>query len=169
MEIEIIKKLVDDGLSTYQISKELGKGQTTIGYWLNKYKLSTKRKLSNEDTENKFCSRCGQIKDRGEFYKRRGKEGASVYCKPCTTEQTLERMRLFKQKCIEYKGGKCERCGYNKYNGALDFHHIDPGKKDFGIANMRSYSFDDKVKNELDKCILVCANCHREIHNEDYR
>lgn len=169
MKIEIIEKLVNDGLTIREISKELNKGQTTIRYWLLKYNLSTKRKISNEDKENRYCPRCGETKNRSEFYKRRGKEGSSVYCKPCTTEQTLERMRLFKQKCVEYKGGKCEICGYDKYNGALDFHHIEPDKKDFGIGNRKSYGFDDKVKKELDKCILICANCHREIHGEEYK
>jgi predicted HNH restriction endonuclease len=169
MKKEILVELVNDGLSTYKISDKLNKSQTSVRYWLKKYNLSTIIKPSKNSDEQKFCSRCGEIKNRDEFYKRRGKEGDSVYCKSCTTEQTLERIRLFKQKCVEYKGGKCERCGYDKYNGALDFHHIEPDKKDFTIANIRSYSFDDKVKKELDKCILICANCHREIHNEEYK
>lgn len=72
--------------------------------------------------------------------------------------------RKTKAKCVEYLGGKCSICGYNKYNGALQFHHLDPSKKDFGISrggNTRSF---EKIRLELDKCILVCANCHFEIH-----
>ena len=67
---------------------------------------------------------------------------------------------------IEYKGGSCTRCGYNKYQGALDFHHLDPKEKDFNPGHLKKYKFDDKIKKELDKCILVCSNCHREIHYE---
>ena len=67
---------------------------------------------------------------------------------------------------VEYKGGKCERCGYNKSFAALDFHHEDPSEKDFTIAHARHRSFNEEMKKELDKCILVCANCHREIHEE---
>jgi predicted HNH restriction endonuclease len=169
MEKKILEKFVNDGLSMREIAEELKKGQTTIRYWLLKYELSTKRKLTNDDKINKFCPRCKNVKDRSEFYNRRGKIGSSVYCKTCTTDQTLERMRLLKQKCVEYKGGKCEKCGYDKYNGALDFHHIDPNEKDFTISHVKAYSFDDKIKKELDKCILVCSNCHREIHREEYR
>ena len=66
---------------------------------------------------------------------------------------------------IAYKGGKCERCGYNKCNRALEFHHIDPGVKDFGISDQINRNIDD-LKAEADKCILVCSNCHAEIHEE---
>lgn len=65
---------------------------------------------------------------------------------------------------IEYKGGKCQCCGYHTYDGALEFHHLTPGLKDFGIGEHGATKAWDKVKQELDKCILVCANCHREIH-----
>jgi len=68
-----------------------------------------------------------------------------------------------KLKAIEYKGGKCQICGYNKCTRSLQFHHLDPNKKDFGISG-GTKSFE-KLKPELDKCILVCANCHGEIHD----
>ena len=67
-----------------------------------------------------------------------------------------------KLKAIEYKGGCCQICGYNKSIRALQFHHLDPTQKDFGISG-GTKSFE-KMKPELDKCILVCANCHCEIH-----
>ena len=59
---------------------------------------------------------------------------------------------------------KCEICGYDKCLGALDFHHLDPSQKDFTISNSNIYKNLDKLKEEVNKCILVCANCHREIH-----
>lgn len=61
-------------------------------------------------------------------------------------------------------GSKCCICGYNKCQRALSFHHIDPSKKSFGIsANGLTRSWA-KVQEEVSKCILVCANCHMEIH-----
>ena len=75
------------------------------------------------------------------------------------------RQRL-KKKLVDYKGGKCEICGYDKCINALDFHHLNPNEKDFGISNYTVLSFD-KLKKEVDKCILVCANCHREIHAKE--
>ena len=63
---------------------------------------------------------------------------------------------------VDYKGGKCEICGYNKCLEALEFHHKDPNEKDFSIAN--NFKSMDKMKTEVDKCLLLCANCHREEH-----
>ena len=76
------------------------------------------------------------------------------------------RRKELKLKAVNYKGGSCEKCGYNKCLDALTFHHINPAEKDFQISEMcRKW---ETVKNELDKCILVCSNCHLEIHSEIY-
>lgn len=69
-----------------------------------------------------------------------------------------------KEKAVNYKGGKCVICGYNKYTGALEFHHINPQEKDFIISG-GTKSFES-IKDELGKCILVCSNCHKEIHGD---
>src|SRR3989344_4624844 len=74
-----------------------------------------------------------------------------------------KRRRKIKELAIAYKGGRCQTCGYHKYQGALDLHHIDHQQKEFGIADKGVTRSWEKVKAELDKCVLVCANCHREI------
>lgn len=73
------------------------------------------------------------------------------------------RQRL-KVKAIEYKGGSCARCGYNKCVRAMHFHHVDPTQKDFAISSGGKTRAWERVKAELDKCILLCANCHAEEH-----
>jgi len=71
-----------------------------------------------------------------------------------------KKLKLF---ALEYKGGKCQICHYDRCHRALELHHLDAKQKEFGIA-YRGYTRSwDKVKVELDKCVLVCANCHREI------
>ncbi len=65
---------------------------------------------------------------------------------------------------VEYKGGKCEICGYNRCLDALEFHHNNLTGKKFGISAKGYTRSWDTVKNELDKCMLICANCHRELH-----
>ncbi|OGE81296.1 MAG: hypothetical protein A3H72_00485 [Candidatus Doudnabacteria bacterium RIFCSPLOWO2_02_FULL_48_8] len=75
-----------------------------------------------------------------------------------------KRRQKLREMAKEYKGGKCVLCGYNKYLGALDFHHLDPSKKDFAISVRDLTRSWNKIKAELDKCVLVCANCHRELH-----
>ena len=62
-----------------------------------------------------------------------------------------------------YKSQGCSICGYNKCSKALCFHHIDPTGKDMAVAKLRVASVDKLVK-EIEKCIVVCANCHAEIH-----
>ena len=66
---------------------------------------------------------------------------------------------------IAYKGGKCERCGYDKSSRALEFHHLNPSEKDFGISKVLTRSIQS-LKEEADKCILLCSKCHAEIHDE---
>jgi len=55
-------------------------------------------------------------------------------------------------------------CGYSKYAGALDFHHLDEKNKSFDLSTRGLTRSWVKTKAETDKCILVCANCHRELH-----
>lgn len=77
-------------------------------------------------------------------------------------EAVAKRRRTIKSYAIDYKGGKCQVCGYCKYQGALELHH-NKGIKEFGISDKGYTRSWTKVRKELDKCILVCANCHREI------
>lgn len=86
------------------------------------------------------------------------------YCQGCLV--SVRRNKL-KNKAIEYKGGKCQTCGYNKCNRSLTFHHLDPSKKTFEVNSNNMFALSwDKVKTELDKCILLCANCHGELHDK---
>ena len=86
-------------------------------------------------------------------------------CVKCRSEAVKKRRHNTKELLIAYKGGKCEVCGYDRCIDALEFHHTDPLSKDFGISE-KGYTRSFKAnKKEVDKCILVCANCHREIHN----
>lgn len=86
-------------------------------------------------------------------------------CKKCRVDAVKRRRDKIKELSIEYKGGKCCICGYNKCHSALEFHHLDPEAKDFGIGAHGYTRSWEEVKKELNKCILVCANCHRELHS----
>lgn len=81
--------------------------------------------------------------------------------------QAVQRRRKrVRQMAINYKGGRCQICGYNKCQEALEFHHLESSGKDFGISDKGYTRSWEKIKGELDKCILVCANCHRKIHKK---
>ena len=82
-------------------------------------------------------------------------------------DRTRDKLRKisFKVKAIEYLGGKCQVCGYNKCIASLDFHHRNPKLKNKNIKDISNNTWKT-VQNELDKCILLCCNCHRELHWE---
>lgn len=65
---------------------------------------------------------------------------------------------------IKYKGGRCCLCGYNRCIDALEFHHVDEKKKRFGLSQNGLTRSWKKTRIELEKCILLCSNCHRELH-----
>lgn len=84
-------------------------------------------------------------------------------CAICNNERMRIKHQELRAKAVAYGGGKCTRCGYDRCSAALDFHHLEPEHKDFTPS--RGYKRNWEVlKRELDKCILVCSNCHREIH-----
>lgn len=92
-----------------------------------------------------------------------GGRKSNTLCKICHNQRTLGRGRDNRNQYLAYKGGKCEHCGYNKCQDALEFHHIDPSHKDPSFKSIRYWGID-KAKPELDKCLLLCSNCHREKH-----
>jgi len=101
-----------------------------------------------------------------EFKYIRSKGGTKNKCNTCHVNDRRFKLRV---KIIDYLGGKCSICGYKNCYGALDAHHIDPSTKEFNISGAHSRSWK-RIIEELDKCILVCANCHRSQHHncEDY-
>ena len=76
----------------------------------------------------------------------------------------MDRQKAFKLRAIEYKGGSCLICGYDSCAAAMDFHHINPEDKKFQISQFWSFTFE-KITGELDKCVLLCCRCHREVED----
>ncbi|MGE5279352.1 MAG: hypothetical protein ACM3L6_01225 [Deltaproteobacteria bacterium] len=75
-----------------------------------------------------------------------------------------KRRKKMREMAIKYKGGCCQNCGYDTCGDALEFHHRDSSRKDFSISAKGYTRSWAKVKEELEKCVLLCANCHREVH-----
>ena len=97
-----------------------------------------------------------------------GINGTNTYCRPCEYTQNRQRAKDKVQWIKDYKlGVKCTRCGYNTCSSALHFHHVDPSKKT-KLSNRKSYRREwslDRIKQEIAKCIVLCANCHAEEHD----
>ena len=177
-KIIILRK---EGKSFNKIKEELGCSKGYISDVCKKHNLSdiglSKGKKLNDS----------EIKELKEYYKNHTKEEtANKYgISECTVtkykdikrvplsdvekiENNYTRVKSFrkrtKERAVNYKGGKCILCGYDRCIKALDFHHLNPKEKDFSISKNCNKAWD-KVKIELDKCILVCSNCHREVHD----
>jgi 5-methylcytosine-specific restriction endonuclease McrA len=85
--------------------------------------------------------------------------------KPGMSEWQKKARKERKKALVNLMGGKCRICGYDKYMGSLDFHHVNPKDKSFGVADMGMLrKWDLLVAEATNKCILVCKNCHAEIH-----
>lgn len=96
------------------------------------------------------------------------------YCFECSPEYPENGTAIsfirkaIKKELIKYKGGKCENCGYNKCIAALEFHHKNPEDKKFEISDYKYLKVRpmEEYYNEVDKCELLCCNCHIEKHND---
>jgi hypothetical protein len=119
--------------------------------------LNNRAKLEIESVDAiirdcKYCAR--------QFKVDRLKGNKGYTCNSCRANR---RRIEVKEKLVQYKGGCCVVCGYSKCNPCLSFHHLDPSQKDFGIGGMHCFSLD-RLKLEVDKCVLLCLNCHGELH-----
>jgi transposase len=139
LNLNDLKILVEDGNSISEIAYKLKTSKTNTRYWLKKNGLVTFPKYG------KYTS----------AYKPKNSTNYSL-----SRNRGLDRKKYF----ISYLGGKCSVCGYDKNVAALAFHHIDPKLKSFAL-DIRKMSNTKLVflKVEVDKCKLVCHNCHMEI------
>lgn len=164
-----------------EISNELSIKVNSVSKICRKYELSLNRKFSDlsKETIEKIVSSYNELKSTRKVANLLGISRDSVMkyisiekkdkltedeLKKNNSKNVIEWRKRTKQKLVEYKGGSCSRCGYSKCLSALEFHHLDPTQKDFSISG-KSWSFE-RLKIEVDKCILVCANCHVEIHQK---
>jgi len=103
----------------------------------------------------KLCPSCNTTKPTGDFYSKASE------CKSCCIIRQTKRVIEKKRRAVAYKGGSCHDCGYNQHIAALQFHHLV--NKDADWQTIRQWSWV-RIKSELDKCLLLCANCHLVRH-----
>jgi len=85
-----------------------------------------------------------------------------------SSEAVKKWRKATKQRIIDAMGKQCQCCGYNRCNECLDLHHLDPNEKELSFGAIRANPIAwSKIVEELRKCILVCRNCHGEIHNNN--
>ena len=157
---EQLERLVADRLTVEQIAIALDRGHATVRYWLKRHGLATVRARSLQPAEVggalRSCRRHG-------FTAFVRTHDGHWRCKRCRVEAVSARRRRVKQILLEEAGGACVLCGYDRYAGALQVHHVDPGTKAFALADGGLARSLARARTEAAKCVLVCANCHAEI------
>lgn len=157
-----LRGLVEGGATLAEMAEALDRNGSTIRYWLRRHEIAipSRARRPRCGDESRFatfrCTRHGVT----EFVL----EGRGYYrCKRCRAAAVAKRRRTVKRRLVEDAGGACVICGYSRWVGALQFHHVDPASKEFHIA-MRGYSRSlARSRAEARKCVLLCANCHSEV------
>lgn len=170
MDKSELQACIDKSYTYKQLAEHFEVSKSTVRHWMKKFGLKTLNNQYNNAGNREFlgCKICGES-DKNKFYKRRGDQlyGICIECfKKTHGKKRADRTRSIKKEWLDYKGGECEECGYKKCPAALEFHHLDPSQKDPNWRNMRSWSLE-MIRSELDKCQLLCSNCHKEVHYGD--
>jgi hypothetical protein len=171
---EELAGLVERGLTIDQIAGEIGRSAGATRYWLTKYGLKTSSRrgprpmVSREEVEAAveagFRTLDGECRHHGRSIFVIEPSGR-VRCRNCRMERVSERRRKNKWLLAQEAGGRCARCGYDRFVGALQFHHLDRRLKQFGLAARGSTRSIDALRAEARKCVLLCANCHAEVEH----
>jgi hypothetical protein len=148
-------------MSRRQIAAEMGWNLSKANHWLINLGIKTTAKSGiPEGRKPRICRTCRET-DPAKFSVNR----RLVYseCRACKNKRQMALHAANRQAAIDMMGGNCARCGYSRCPAALHFHHLDRSQKDPEWKNLRGRKLTHQAE-ELKKCILVCANCHAEIH-----
>lgn len=168
IEQERLEALVERGLTVGEIARELELSKGTVRHWMRVFGLRTagarseRVKLAQAAKEAGLlivamsCRRHGDT----QFIL----EGRGYYrCRRCRADAVVRHRQKLKATLVEEAGGRCCICGYDRFLGALEFHHLDPNEKRLGLSGQGvTYSLE-RLRSEARKCVLVCANCHAEV------
>lgn len=166
---ETLNNCIQNSHSFFQVLSDIGYKQ--IYDKKNIQKVKEKCDLWNIDyshlredrnLEELTCTECGKLLPISEFYQYNGK--VQHICLNCKKKYQNKYYSNNINELNEYKQTlKCAKCGYNKCGASLDFHHRNPEEKSFGIAR-RANTKLSTLMPEIEKCVVLCANCHREFH-----
>jgi transposase len=166
---ERLEAYVAAGMTIAEIAAAVGLSRTTVRHWLGRYGLKTNNKVGPRVAES---ARTAKLNGQAEMLAECLHHGEAVYvlegrgyyrCQRCRSEQIARHRRKLKETLVAEAGGCCQLCGYDRFIGALEFHHLDRATKRLGIsANGLTLSVKT-VRDEVAKCVLLCSNCHAEV------
>jgi Helix-turn-helix domain/Homeodomain-like domain len=163
-----LRTLATEGKTVRTMARELDRSPSTVRHWLKRYGIEVHGIKGNREKalaaralgETVVRLRC---RHHGEtdFYVE--PTNAHYKCKRCRKERVARRRNEVKDELIRMAGGKCLLCGYDRCLGALQFHHVDPETKSFGLSYKGHTKSFEKMLEEARKCVPLCANCHCEV------
>jgi len=122
--------------------------------------------LGHDDVECQQCSRCSKTLPVEDFYLKRilktRERRRHSFCKNCKKIEIKHAHRDLKSRAVILMGNQCADCHRQFPQCVYQFHHLDPKEKDIGIAKIHSW---EKMQSELQKCVMICANCHSIRHH----
>jgi transposase len=168
---DVLAGLVERGMTIAEISNEVGLSKATVRHWLRRYGLRTRNARGRRPQEAARAAKEAGLRTVANICARHGEtefilEGRGYYrCKRCRSEAVARRRRKVKTILVEEAGGRCVRCGYDRNPAALQFHHLDPATKRIALSARGIAYALATVREEAQKCVLLCANCHAEVEN----
>ncbi len=166
MDREVLEQLVAEGLSVRAIASRTGFSAPKVRYWLTKFGLET------QASSNRAASAEALRRGNARVMRVCKHHGTTVFvlegrgyfrCAKCRQARVSAWRRRVKLQLAEEAGGSCAICGYDRFAGALHFHHRDPSQKEFGLSFGGVARSLERLREEAGKCILLCSNCHAEV------
>lgn len=163
---DALRALVEAGATHREMAAEFGVSPATVEHWLLELGLRSRNGRGPRrvhapaepgvDVAQQVCPEHGLTRFRRD---RRG----SYRCARCQSAAVAARRRQMKAILVKEAGGRCRLCGYDRYVGALQFHHLDPDAKRFSLSVRGLTRSLDEAREESRKCVLLCSNCHAEV------
>ena len=163
---ERLRQLIETGATIREAAADLGVGYSTVRHWLKRLGLETATLRRRREEKRARANGVLGVK------RVCPKHGKTIFvvrpdggyrCGKCRIAAVSDWRRRVKRRLVERAGGACERCGYDRYDGALQFHHLDAELKEFSISRNGTTRSWAELCAEADKCALLCANCHAEV------
>jgi hypothetical protein len=159
---ELLERLVASGVTLREIALELDRSIATVRHWLRRWPIQrpdARRSDVAEDAPHETERRCPRH-GVGTF---RLDSRRTYRCVRCSTEAVSMRRRRVKRTLVAEAGGCCAACGYDRCVAALQFHHLEPARKQFALSTNGVTRSLARARVEARKCVLLCANCHAEV------
>ena len=163
LDREELARLVGRGLSVREIAVAVERSPTTVRHWLGRYGLATTRPPTHDAADGVSDVELACPVHGLTMHRRRSDGG--LRCLACRSEAVASRRRRIKEILVTEAGGRCILCGYDRCLRALEFHHLDPSSKEFGLGAFGLTRSLAAARAEAEKCVLLCSNCHMEVES----